>query len=233
MAILDHSKIYKERLLEQYKTSTNLIGLIDALIGGQGDLELVLDQLLTERGINTAVGKQLDIIGEIVGQKRVLVDVSGLEVFGYQGAAGAIGGYGSNSDLSLGARYAGANDEFGAFRELGDYEYRYFIKSKIFKNVGSLTRECLISAFKFILGDDAKIVITEVGNHNVAITIMANLPKSLIQLLVDKDILPRPAGVNYSITLTLGDGLTFAFAGFPGGSTFGDDNNPTIGGLFT
>ena len=153
MAILDHKAIYKQRLLEQYRSSVNLIGLIDALIEGQGDLETTLDDMLTQRGIDTAVGEQLDIIGEIVGQPRAIVDLSGSEFFAYAGAAGLIDGYGSILDGSLGARYVSVLESIGDFRQLSDVEYRLFIKSKIFKNIGTIVTEDLLDALRFILGD--------------------------------------------------------------------------------
>lgn len=232
MAILDHKTIYKQRLLQQYKSSLNLIGLIDALIEGQGDLETVLDQLLTERGIDTAIGAQLDIIGEIVGQPRTILDVSGLEFFGYAGAAGDIDGYGTVTDPIVGARYKSIDESLGAFRELGDTEYRIFIKGKIFKNVGTITTENLLDALRFMLGANTVVNINEVGNHNVTLTINAEVPVSTGQLLAANDAYPRPAGVNYTIVFTAGDGQTFAFATFAGGSTFGTVTDPTIGGTF-
>lgn len=236
MAIIDHKEIYKNRLLQQYKTSVNLIGLIDALIEGQGDLELVLDQLLTERAIETAVGTQLDIIGEIVGQPRVILDVSGLEFFGYQTDGGPppplVDGYGSLSDTTVGARYRSLDEQTGSFRTLGDTEYRYFIKGKIFKNVGSIDTENLLDAFRFIFGDSVVVVLNELGNHAVGITVVSQIPETTSQLLIDNDVLPRPAGVLYNISFTTGDGNQFAFFSFPGGSTFGTITNPTIGGEF-
>jgi hypothetical protein len=233
MAILDHSEIYKQRLLQQYKSSLNLIGLIDALIEGQGDLEVVLDQLLNERSINTAIGAQLDIIGEIVGQPRTILDVTGLEFFGYAGAAGDIDGYGTLLDPTIGARYRSGTEETGTFRELGDAEYRLFIKSKVFKNVGSLTTENLIEALSFVFGEGSFVGITENGNHNVSLTLVADIPVSTAQLLVTNDALPRPAGVSYLVSFLSGDGLVFAFETFPLGSTYGTVTNPTIGGTFT
>jgi len=236
MAIIDHKVNYKRRLLEQYKSSVSLIGLIDALIEGQGDLENVLDQLLTERAIDTAEGAQLNIIGEIVGQPRVILDVTGLEFFGYQTDGGPppalVGGYGSIGDSSIGARYRSLLEQTGSFRTLGDTEYRYFIKGKIFKNVGSIDRENLLDAFRFIFGDSVVVVLNEIGNHTLGVTIVSQIPQTTAQLLVDNDVLPRPAGVLYNVNFTSGDGDEFAFLGHVGGSTFGTVSDPTIGGVF-
>ena len=233
MAIVNHSDNFKRRLLQQFKNSDNLIAFIDALIAGQGDLEVVLDQLLTQRSLDTAIGQQLDIIGEIVGQPRDILDVTGLEFFGYQGAAGDIDGYGTITDPTVGARYKGSREEIGTIRSLGDEEYRIFIKSRIYENVGSLTIENLIEALKFMFGEDTIVSISEDTNANVTLTIIADVPVGTAQLLANNDAIPRPAGVSYTVVFSSGDGGTFAFDGFVGGSTFGTVSDPSVGGTFT
>ena len=234
MTILDHKVIFRQRLLEQFKSSENLIALIDALIEGQGELETVLDQLLTQRGIDSAIGVQLDIIGEIVGQPRTILDTTGLKFFGYAGAAGDIDGYGTVTDPTIGARYRGVTEETGVFRELGDTEYRIFIKSKIIQNVGNVTIPELQDAIIFILGEGSIVSVIETGNAKADLTIIATIPLSTAQLIVANDALPRPAGVGYgTITFATGDGGIFAFDTFAGGSTFGEVEDPTTGGVFT
>lgn len=234
MTTLNHNTIYKQRLLQQFKTATKLIAFIDALIEGQAELETVLEQLLTERSLDTAIGDQLDIIGEIVGQPRTILDTTGLEFFGYAGAAGDIDGYGTITDPTVGARYRGATEETGVFRELGDTEYRIFIKSKIVQNVGNATIPELQDAIVFMLGEGSVVAVTETGNAKADLTIISTIPLSTAQLLAANDAFPRPAGVGYGvITFTTGDGGIFAFDTFAGGSTFGEVEDPTTGGVFT
>lgn len=51
-------------------TPNNIVKLLTALIGPIQDVENALQQLLTERTIDTAVGVQLDVLGRVVGQAR-------------------------------------------------------------------------------------------------------------------------------------------------------------------
>ncbi len=51
-------------------TETNIKKFLTALLVPAQDLENALQQLFTERGIDVAVGTQLDIIGKLVGQSR-------------------------------------------------------------------------------------------------------------------------------------------------------------------
>lgn len=48
----------------------NIQTLLTALLGPAQDIENALQQLLTERGVDEAVGTQLDVIGRVVGQSR-------------------------------------------------------------------------------------------------------------------------------------------------------------------
>lgn len=50
--------------------ATNVQTLLAALVGPAVTLETALQQLLTQRGLDTAIGVQLDQIGTIVGRKR-------------------------------------------------------------------------------------------------------------------------------------------------------------------
>lgn len=68
--ISDHIARAKNRLIEQYKGKPKVEGVVEALVKPFQDIEDVLQQLKTERWIDTAIGVQLDKIGEIVGAER-------------------------------------------------------------------------------------------------------------------------------------------------------------------
>lgn len=68
--ILDHIILAKKRLISQYKQKPRLEGLVEALVQDIQNLENTAVQLNTERGLDTAVGEQLDGIGQIVGLER-------------------------------------------------------------------------------------------------------------------------------------------------------------------
>lgn len=68
--IVDHVNQALARLLEQYKNKPKLAALLTGFITEIQELEDVLNVLGTQRGIDVAVGAQLDGIGEIVGISR-------------------------------------------------------------------------------------------------------------------------------------------------------------------
>ena len=67
---IDHRALAESRLANQFKESPNLIAYIKALLRENDELETVFQDLLNDRYIDTAVGVNLDIVGEIVGQAR-------------------------------------------------------------------------------------------------------------------------------------------------------------------
>lgn len=67
--ISDHIERAKERLLEQYKNKPRIAGMFEATIQQIQDLEDAFNALSQET-IDTAVGVQLDRLGEIVGLAR-------------------------------------------------------------------------------------------------------------------------------------------------------------------
>jgi hypothetical protein len=66
----DHCGDGQQLLLSQFKDSTNLKALLCALLDGVQDFDNACWQVLTERGLENAVGVQLDGIGQIVGLSR-------------------------------------------------------------------------------------------------------------------------------------------------------------------
>lgn len=67
---VDHVAAALARLPQQFKGKTKIINLLTALATPAVSLEDALFQLLVERGVDDAVGSQLDRLGVIVGQER-------------------------------------------------------------------------------------------------------------------------------------------------------------------
>lgn len=62
----DYKKKLKDDLLEQFKDKPNLNDLMEVVGVQLDDIYLFFEQLQNERSVDTAVGKQLDRIGDIV-----------------------------------------------------------------------------------------------------------------------------------------------------------------------
>jgi hypothetical protein len=66
----EHVQSALDKLLQQYKGKPKFEGFISALASQVQDTENALKQLFEERSIDSAVGVNLDVIGEIVGLAR-------------------------------------------------------------------------------------------------------------------------------------------------------------------
>lgn len=71
---MDRIESYKEvgdkYILEQYKNSSRLRGVIDALLAQCDDLEAAFFEILGSINLQTAIGPALDYLGEIIGVTR-------------------------------------------------------------------------------------------------------------------------------------------------------------------
>ena len=67
----DHVQEGVELLLHQWEDSPNIQGLLKSYTENLQLVEGALFQLLNERGLATAIGEQLDVLGRIVGEDRI------------------------------------------------------------------------------------------------------------------------------------------------------------------
>src|SRR5690625_1421803 len=100
---------------------------------GVGELQSVFQALMQDRSIDTAVGKQLDIIGDIVGQPRVLLAAEVMDYFGFNEVPTAQS-YGDLNDPSAGGIWRDLNVSAAGDVELTDNQYRIFIRAKIMRD---------------------------------------------------------------------------------------------------
>ncbi|OBW92971.1 DUF2612 domain-containing protein [Gallibacterium salpingitidis] len=75
--------------LSQFRYSPNLTALITLLLSPYATLQHTLKQMLLERHIDTAIGKQLDGVGDIVGMPRPFTKMNGEWYFGFTGQSKA------------------------------------------------------------------------------------------------------------------------------------------------
>ncbi len=211
---IDHIQQGIGRLIHQWQDKPRVVGLLTSWLENVQQVEEVFDQLLTERSIDTAVGVQLDIIGELVGQKRLVTNGTYLRYFGFKGAPTA----------------AGFNKEpFGIVgqpllttRRLDDMEYRLFLKAKAASNGSSGTAEAVVTFFKLLYGQSTTVLVRDSGIAQADIIVGHTFtPEDLLVILADSEnnLIPRPAGVTYRIVAAASGGI-FGFAANPATSGF-------------
>ena len=227
--IEDYLSIARSRVTEQFKTESAPVfdKYLQLLLGGKIELQEVFRQLMQERSIDTAVGAQLDIIGDIVGQPRELIDTALLVFFAFQGYPNAQS-FGDLDNTALGGPYRGVNDPIAGNTLLTDDQYRLFIKAKIIKNNTNATPNQILEFINFVFGSNHNQLIEE-GDAAYTLLIGKELSDFERVLLTyvsyssgyPSRFVPKPIGVrvNYG-TFISGD--AFAFQGVPGAKGYGD-----------
>lgn len=193
-----------------------------------GELEEAFRALKQDRTIDTAKGKQLDLIGKIVGQPREIIDAEMLEYFSYQGVP--LGqAFGDLQDASKGGIYYDMTNPLYGEVLLTDDEYRLFIKAKIFKDNSRGTPDEVVEFMKFVFKAD-KTFIYEDSYAQFNLMVIGNLSffqRTLLRYWVQKTIyeswfIPKPIGVDIIIGLSPSIETPFAFRGFPDSDGFSD-----------
>ena len=230
----DYLEVARERVTEQFKEKPIFDRFLQVLLSGKFDIQNALEDLQTLRSLDTATGKQLDIIGDIVGRPRGLVYQDIFNYFGFAGTERA-GSFGSLSDPTVGAPWYSVGAPTGNAREPSDEEYRMILKAKIIKNRTNSTPEQVIEAYKFVFGVP-EVFLEEYAPAAVRVgigKILTNVERSLLFDLGGAGaLLPKTIGVNYTYT-EFQAGRVFATEGFPGGQGVGDLNDPTVGRILT
>ena len=78
-------------LLMQYRNSPNFIKYLSCYAAEIQGVYTCLQEELTDRYYDVAVGAQLDVVGEIVGARRTLEGIAVAGYFGYLDSAESLG----------------------------------------------------------------------------------------------------------------------------------------------
>lgn len=230
--IRDYVDEARSLITEQFKGLPVMDKYLRLILSGILDVQEVLRQLQQQRSIDTAVGAQLDVIGEIIGRPRGLVTAELFNYFGFEGAPLA-GSFGSLDDPTVGDPWYSLGGPLGISREPSDEEYRLILKAKIIKNRTLARPEDVIAAYKFLF-NAGKVTIEQISPANVRIgigKILSNVERGLLFNLGGAgSLLPKTIGVGYTYSEFDADRV-FATEGYPSGLGTGDLNDPLSGGV--
>ncbi len=214
------------RLAYQFEGSENLKGFLESFLQQFQDLQISELQLLNERYLDTAVGKQLDGIGEIVGLERPEKDVDLAGIFGFLDDPSSLG-FGTLLDSDIGGNFWDGTSQKVL---IGDDLYRLLIRAKIIKNQTAMTVDDTTRLISFTFSD-VKVRYFLPVNLSPEYHIGKFLTPFEISLLEDFPILIGIEDVSYH---SMYDEEPFVFAedDDPTGLGFGDLNDPNVGGNF-
>ena len=232
----DYLEEMRDRVTFAFEDSPIFDRFLRLLNAGNEDLQEVFRQLLQERSVDTAVGAQLDIIGDIVGQPRVLIQADNMPFFGFMGHSQAES-YGDENIPSVGGFYWDENKPLAGDVTLSDTQYRLFIKAKIIKNVTRGTPEDIIRFIEFVFGVEVVNILTDSDAHTTILVddSLNNFELSLLQYFITSGeylshFVPKVLGVKYSFGVIPPFQL-FGFIGAPGALGYGTlEDGEVVGG---
>lgn len=188
--VIDHEARAVGRLAGQFAHSPNLKAYLVGVMSEANALEKVFQDILELRSIDTATGKQLDILGELVGQPREFLESSDQIFFGFSGhpQAGAFGD----------ARFKSKGESLSGLRLLTDEEYRVFIRARTFKNSTTSTVQEVTQQIRTILDAPTAQLIRGPGPAEYTVIIGKVLTINEKLIITATDLIPKTAGVTAS-----------------------------------
>jgi Protein of unknown function (DUF2612) len=207
----------KEQATEQFKDKVVFNKYVALLLAGSVEMMGVLRDLMQLRSIDTAVGEQLDVLGRIVGQDRVLIGADAIKYFGFNGTT-LSSTFGSSSNNALGGYWYSYGKPLGGNILLNDTQYRLFIKAKIKKNTTDATANSVMDFLSFVFGVRCTLTVSAGAKATILVSRkLSDFERALVDLQDTSGsyFVPRPLGVELTIEEPTSDG-TLGFLGTPG-----------------
>jgi len=196
-----------------------------------------IDSFSEEFDLDNATGDRLDIIGRIVGIKRIVPFVVAKNAFGFSENSNARGFDDKFNPLVDRAPFHDKFERTYTSLQLDDLAYRLFIRAKISRNTGSpyLVDERGLSVQQSVntLFNGAAYVIDQKDMTLILyVSPLFNFERLLA--IIRLNLLPKPQGVRYKIITQAGPGETFGFADNTNSLPFADkfDRANQPGGRF-
>ncbi|UYD72132.1 DUF2612 domain-containing protein [Vibrio phage vB_VpaM_VPs20] len=183
-------------LLTQYRDSPNLIKYFTALSDEQEQVQVAIQETISDRYYDVAEGVQLDVIGRIVGCERVLRGIQIAGNFGYYDVDEALG-MGKDADESVGGVLRSDDDDEIQDIVLPDVLFRNWIDARIIKNRTVCNVEDVIAFFRLLLDSPTLMVqIQQEAPATARVTLHTRLSLRNVALLKATAQHVKPVGVN-------------------------------------
>ena len=187
---LDHVSLALCRLITQYQRSDNLKAWLSMQANQRQVLEIALCQMFLAFDKDTAIGRQLGTIGEILGVNRVIEN--GEEKAGFFGFLG----YPTAEAFNQGFFRGSSDQPLYCDLIMSDGESRSFICAQILRNMTRATEDEFLSALEQVFGVEFAMITYDYNERAVIhVEIGQRLPSAERSLLRNNEFFPRPAGV--------------------------------------
>lgn len=193
----DYKTIAHSRLTDRHRNDDTFLAILDTLIELKEDRQqqyLSLGTTLLD--IDGSTGKNLDLIGKLIGEERSLVNFIDRSYFGFLGARLA-------ESYDVGYWYSLYRNRYGTLRTLTDDEYRRVLKARIIKNSSDSGRNSLLEVVNVLTGNESSRISENTNNSSINLEVFDTdglASYYLSQYKNDKNLIPVPMGRRLSIT---------------------------------
>ena len=192
----DYKTIARSRLTDRHRSDEPFLAILDTLIElkeeRQKEYLALADTFLD---IDKSTGKNLDVIGRLIGEERTLVNFIDRSYFGFLGARLA-------EPYDIGYWYSLYKNKYGTLRTLTDEEYRRVLKARVIKNSSDSSRDSFIEVLNILSGNNNSKVSE--SYDNTAITVNVEDVDGLASYYLskyksDRNLIPVPLGRRLNI----------------------------------
>ncbi|ALH46227.1 putative structural component [Pseudomonas phage POR1] len=181
----------------QFNTKPKLEAFFKGLAKPMEGIEAAYAQMLQARGVDTAVGAQLDGVGNIVGQERYVPGAFLIPFFGYEEQR-ATTGYNQARYRRIGESN---EDESG---KMTDADYALLIKWKIVVNSSNGTIPDVIKAMRALFPNAVKVKVTEPGVRQMNVEVITPTTPNPIFATNLEAFVPKMGGIRVTATARQG-----------------------------
>lgn len=191
---LDRIKLGLSRVAQQYQESPKFLAWLEALLALEQNSEDTLQAMALQTDIDIATGVNLYTIATIVGAPIVYTSDRVGNFIGFKDQEHAFP-FWDDADPSVeGGRWRENNESELAITDLWAAQ-RLVIRCEIVKNHSDGSGESIQRGLMFLF-PNVPCIVTDNKNMTFSIGIGRHLSDTEEQLLLEYDILPRPAGVD-------------------------------------
>lgn len=172
---LDFLGVARGRVTDVFKGKEVFDKYLDVMLHNNIEILGLLKSIKQTLNVDNARGANLDLIGKIVGQPRIISDITTIIFFAFEGYTFGTG-YGGIGDLGDTGNYKDLySSEEPEKVLLSDKEYRLFIKVRMAKNNMAATPKGLLDLARIITGMEDSIRFED-GGAQVKILVNNNIP---------------------------------------------------------
>ncbi len=192
----DYKTMARSRLTDRHRSDEPFLAILDTLIELKEERQkeyLALAETFLD--IDKSTGKNLDVIGRLIGEERTLVNFIDRSYFGFLGAR-------LSEAYDVGYWYSLYRNKYGTLRTLTDGEYRRVLKARVVKNSSDNNRESFLEILNILSNNNFSVITESLDNSAILVEIEdydGLVSYYLSKYKSDRNLIPVPMGRRITI----------------------------------